>query len=115
MTREIEHVSLVASLREELGVLRLQGRITDQFVDWHGRLAACSAAITNDVPSCANLCTELMIIDFEMPPELAASMPEELSDHHQIMSAFSQNYFTKKCDEADAVLHTLMIALRQLR
>jgi hypothetical protein len=113
MTREIEHASLVASLREELGALRLQGGITDHFVDWHGRLAACSAAISNDVPSCANLCTELMSIDFEMPPELAASMPEQLAGH-QIMGAAFETFFRHRCGEADDILNTLIIALRQI-
>jgi hypothetical protein len=111
MTREIEHASLVASLREELGVLRLQGGITDQFVDWHGRLAACSAAITNDVPSCANLCTELMSIDFEMPSEFAATMPEQLASP-QIMAAAFETFFRHRCGEADEILNTLMIAFR---
>jgi hypothetical protein len=54
------HAALVASLREKLGALRLQGGISDQFVDWHGRLAACAEAITKDVPSCTNLCSELL-------------------------------------------------------
>jgi hypothetical protein len=113
MSREAEHAAFVASLREQLGVLRLQGGISDQFVDWHRRFAACAEAITKDVPSCANLCSELMSIDFEMPSEFAASMSEELRDHHRIMATAAKTFFRSKCGEADEILYTLMIALRQ--
>ena len=95
-------------------MLRLQGGISDQFVDWHRRFAECAEAITNDVPSCANLCSELMSIDFEMPPELMASMLEELRDHHPIMAAAAESFFRSKCGEADEILNTLSIALRQM-
>jgi hypothetical protein len=113
MSREKEYASSVASLREELGALRLRGGISDQFVDWHRRLARCAGAITKDVPSCANLCTELVSTDFEMPPEFTASMPEELRDYPRIMAAASETFFRSRCDEADEILNTLTIALRQ--
>ena len=107
------HSSTAERLREELSTLRLAGRISDQFVDWHRRLAACADAIRRDVPSCASLCAELMSKDFEMPPELAASVPEELSDHPAIMAAASENFFRNRCGEADEILHTLIIELRR--
>lgn len=106
-------VSALESLREEVGALRLTGRISDQFVDWHGRLAACADAISGDVPSCASLCAELMAMDFEMPPEFAAGVPEELSDHPAIMAAASKTFFRSRCDQADEILNALTIELRR--
>jgi hypothetical protein len=113
MSREAAHAALVASLREKLGALRLQAGISDQVVDWHGRFAACAEAITKDVPSCTNLCSELMSIEFEMPPEFVASMPEGLQAHHPIMEAAAETFFRSKCGEADEILNTLLIVLRQ--
>jgi len=113
MSREAEHASSVASLREELGAFRLQARISDQFVGWHGRLTACAEAITREVPSCADLCAELMSIDFEIPPELSTSVTKHLSDNHRITAAVSETFFRSKCDEADEILNTLIILLQK--
>jgi hypothetical protein len=113
MSGDAEYASSVASLRDELGALSLQGGISNQFADWHGRLSACAQAITKEVPSCADLCAELISIDFEIPPEFAANMAKELSDDHRIISAGSEAFFRSRCDEADEILHTLLIALRQ--
>lgn len=110
MTAE-QHASALTSLRDELSALRVQGGISERFADWHRRLIICLRAITNDIPSCASLCTELMAIDFDLPPEFEAGAPEVLRDH-RIMSLSSQNYFRNRCDEADEGLNTLMIALR---
>jgi hypothetical protein len=95
MSREAEHTSSVASLREELRALRRQGRISDQFVGWHGRLTACAEPITREVPSCAEVCAELMSIDFEIPPELSASVANHLSDDHRITAVVSEAFFQK--------------------
>jgi hypothetical protein len=114
MSREAEHAASVASLREELAALRLRGGISDQFVDWHARLAACAEAITRDVPSCAALCAELMAIDFEMPPEFAANIAKQLGDDHRLMAAAFETFFRSRCGEADEILNTLIIALRQI-
>jgi hypothetical protein len=115
MSEEAEHASSVAGLRDELGALRLHGGISNQFVDWHGRLAACAEAITKELPSCADLCAELMSIDFEIPPEFAANMTKELSDDHRIITAGSETFFRSRCDQADEILNTLLIALRQAK
>jgi hypothetical protein len=114
MSREAEHTATVATLREELEQFRLQGRISDQFVDWHGRLAACADAITRDVPSCAELCKELTTMDFEMPPGFAANIARRLTDDHRLMTAAAEDFFRSKCGEADELLNTLMIALRHV-
>jgi len=112
MSREAEHAASVGKLREELERFRLQGGLSDQFVDWHRRLATCAEAISRDVPSCADLCAELMSIDFEMPPEFAANIAKQLSDEPQIMAATSEDFFRSKCGEAEEILGTLTIALR---
>jgi hypothetical protein len=111
--RSSEHSSSLAILREELSALRREGRISHKLVDWHERLATCAEAITRDIPTCAGLCAELMSIDFEIPPELAAKVAEELSDDPRVIVAGSENFFRKKCGEADEILHTLIIALGQ--
>jgi hypothetical protein len=110
-----EHIPVLESLREELGMLRLQGGISDEFVGWHSRLAACANAITQGIPSCADLCKELMSIDFEMPPEVATRMPEELRSHHQGVAATFETFFRYRCGQVEEILKTLIIALRQAR
>lgn len=113
MSREAEHASSVAKLREELEQFRLQGGISNEFVDWHGRLVACVEAIARDVPNCADLCVELKSINFEMPLGLGANIATHLTDDPQIMAAAAFDFFRSKCGEADELLNTLMIALRQ--
>lgn len=113
MSGEAEYASSVASLRKELEALRLHGGISNKFADWHGRLRACAEAITKEVPSCAELCAELMSTDFEIPPEFAANIAKELSDDHRIMAATAETFFRSRCGEADEILNTLLIALRQ--
>ena len=76
-------------------------------------MAACAEAITKDVPSCADLCAELRSIEFEIPPEFVANVAKELSDDHRVMAAAAETFFRSKCGEADEILNTLMIALRQ--
>jgi hypothetical protein len=114
MKRAAGHRASVVSFRDELRVLRSHGGISDQFADWHQRLIACASAIAVEIPSCANLCAELIAIDFEIPPEFAASFPDELSVH-RITEAVSETFFRRRCDEADEMLNTLSIALRQTR
>jgi hypothetical protein len=53
-----------------------------------------------------------MAVDFELPPEFAAGVPEEFTEH-RIMSTSVQMYFRSRCDEADEYLNTLVIALRK--
>ncbi len=108
------HGSLVSSLRDELALLRTHGGISEQFADWHRRLVVCLRAITSDIPSCASLCEELIAINFELPPEFAAGVPEGLADH-RIISAAYQAYFRNKCDHADEVMNTLLLVLRHLK
>jgi hypothetical protein len=107
------HASSIAKLREELERLRLQGGISEQFVDWHRRLAGCAEAITREVPSCAALCSEVMSIEFEMPPEFAAKFAQQLTDDPRIMAATLEGLFRSKCAQADEILNTLVITLRQ--
>ena len=52
-------------------------------------------------------------MDFEMPPEFAAGVPEELSDHPAIMAAASKTFFRSRCDQADEILNALTIELRR--
>jgi hypothetical protein len=113
MSREAEYATSAESLREELGAFRLQGRIGDQFVSWHGRLGACAEAITREVPSRADPCAELMCKDFEIPHELSTSVGKHLSDNHPIIAAASETSFRSTCDEADEILNTLIILLRK--
>jgi hypothetical protein len=113
MSREQEHINAIAKLREELDALRSQGAISKQFVDWHAHMAKSSSAITKDVPSCADLCKELMSIDFEIPPEFAATISEKLSDDQRILAGAYEAFFRDRCAKADEILATLTIALRQ--
>jgi hypothetical protein len=113
MSGEAEHAASVATLREELEQFRLQGGISTEFVDWHGRLVACVEAITRDVPNCADLCAWLKSKNFEMPAEFAAKIATHLTDDPRIMAAASKDFFRGKCGEADELLNTLMIALRR--
>ena len=54
-----------------------------------------------------------MSTDFEIPPEFTANIAKELSDDHRIMVAAAETFFRSKCGEADEILNTLLIALRQ--
>jgi hypothetical protein len=102
----------VAQLRDDLGKLRDDPGISQKFADWHGRLVACLALVSDEFPGCAHECRELRAIDFELPPEIEASIPKGLP-RHRIMPAASQMYFRNKCDEVDELLKTLAIALKQ--
>jgi len=102
----------VAQLRDDLGELRDDPGISQKFADWHGRLAACLALVSDEFPGCEQECKELRAIDFELPPEIEASIPEGLPGH-RIMPVASQMYFRNKCEEAAELLKTLAIVLRQ--
>jgi hypothetical protein len=113
MSRGQEHAAAVAKLRDELDTLRKQGGISDQFVDWHARMASRLVLITKDVPSCANLCAEILSIVFEISPEFADTISDTFSDNVRIIAGASVTFFRDRCAKADEILATLMIALRQ--
>lgn len=102
----------VAQLRDDLDELRDDPGISQEFSDWHGRLVACLDLVSTEFPGCAHECKELRAIDFELPAEIEASIPEGLPGD-RIMPAASQMYFRNKCEEADELLKTLAIVLRQ--
>src|SRR5271155_2537546 len=111
MTRWSEHASRLVSLRDELSAPRASGGISEQFVDWHRRLIACLLSITSDVPSCASLCEELKMINYELPPEIEHGLPGELPAD-PIMIQASRVYFRNQCDRATELIRTLLLSLR---
>jgi hypothetical protein len=111
VTSKLERLADIAHLREELGRLRDEAGISPKLVDWHGRLVACLAVTSEEFPGCAYECKELTAIDFELPPEIEAKLPEGLE--HRIMPEASRMNFKKRCGYADEVLNTLILALKQ--
>src|SRR5689334_12386686 len=102
---EPAHLAVLERLREELAKFRVQGRISQEFVDWHQRLMACIAIISQNFPGCADLCVQLKAIDFEISPEFAGTT-EKLSDDPQAAASISKSFFGYRCSEADEILAT---------
>ena len=75
MTRGTEQVPVITSLRDELGALRTDGGISEQFANWHRRLMASLHSIAAETPSCASLCEELKMVNYELPPEIEHGIP----------------------------------------
>jgi hypothetical protein len=111
MKRGSEHASILVSLRDELGPLRVFGELGEQFTDWHRRLMACLKSISSEVPSCASVCEELRTINYDLPPGIEHGLPGELSVD-QIITQASRVYFRNQCDLATELISTLLVSLR---
>ena len=107
MKRGSEHASILISLRDELGPLRVFGGLGEQFTDWHRRLTACLKSISSEVPGCAGVCEELRTINYDLPLEIEHVLPGELPVD-QIMTQASRVYFRKQCDHATELISTLL-------
>jgi hypothetical protein len=111
MTRGTEQVPVITSLRDELGALRTDGEISKQFANWHRCLMASLHSIAAETPSCASLCEELKMVNYELPPEIEHGIPPELPND-LIMAQASRAYFRNQCDRAEELIKTLLLFLK---